>query len=445
MKKAHGLLLAVLALALIVPTALIAQWQQVSSMKGYLTTPGDNVWYVQQYNKTYKSTDAGSTWQLVLIISPFMGPSAAVQFRTESEGFVLDRSDRILYQTSDGGVDWINRALPTEISLISKMSDGFLCGDYYDAAHNSLNACIYKTNNRWQSSERVFEHLPSRRFNRSYMRGLTMLSELNGIAILTESCGDNADYDRSFLYETRDGGSSWHRAAALPGIFTPVFVNFVNETTGVIVGNRSINGLLNPFIYCTSNGGENWDMRYIANIDTGASFSEPGQTQILSNGDIYASIRLNTGGTLLMKSTDNGVQWTSEYVFPVQVYWINLSPHFMFISSLENAPGGGIYRKALVTSIKEGTVQPSNFQLKQNYPNPFNPQTTIAYTTRKAGLVTLSIYDMLGRLVAAPVNGIEEAGDHAITFDASSLASGHYIYQLKAGEYAESKKMTLIK
>jgi len=86
-----------------------------------------------------------------------------------------------------------------------------------------------------------------------------------------------------------------------------------------------------------------------------------------------------------------------------------------------------------------------NFNLEQNYPNPFNPVTTIKFTVADAGLVTLKIFDMLGREVQTPINEPLKAGPYQIGFDASSLASGVYFYQLKQKNSIQTKKMILLR
>ncbi len=91
------------------------------------------------------------------------------------------------------------------------------------------------------------------------------------------------------------------------------------------------------------------------------------------------------------------------------------------------------------------TEAPASFGLEQNYPNPFNPTTNINYKIPEASQVTLKVYDLLGREVATLVNGRVSAGQHQVSFDASNLSSGIYIYELRSGDYTEIKKMTLIK
>ena len=88
---------------------------------------------------------------------------------------------------------------------------------------------------------------------------------------------------------------------------------------------------------------------------------------------------------------------------------------------------------------------PGSYKLFQNYPNPFNPTSVIKYQTVKAGLVTLKVYDILGREVATLVNEVKAAGIHECIFNGSGLSSGVYIYQLKAGDFISAKKFTLMK
>ena len=77
---------------------------------------------------------------------------------------------------------------------------------------------------------------------------------------------------------------------------------------------------------------------------------------------------------------------------------------------------------------------PTSFQLYQNYPNPFNPTTNIGFTISDFGLITLKVYDVLGKEVATLVNEDKSAGNYEVEFDASSLPSGVYLYQLQAGD-----------
>jgi hypothetical protein len=97
------------------------------------------------------------------------------------------------------------------------------------------------------------------------------------------------------------------------------------------------------------------------------------------------------------------------------------------------------------TAIHGRDVQPVGFTLNQNYPNPFNPSTNIEYRISKLGFVTLKVFDMLGREVATLVNGELQPGSYHATFDASHLASGVYVYQLRTGAFIQTQRMVLTK
>jgi hypothetical protein len=99
----------------------------------------------------------------------------------------------------------------------------------------------------------------------------------------------------------------------------------------------------------------------------------------------------------------------------------------------------------LVEAIRELGGTPAGFELRQNYPNPFNPSTTISFTLPQAGNVTLKVYNALGQEIATLVNGRQTAQNYEVTFDASNLASGIYIYTLRTDNFSQSKKMLLVK
>jgi hypothetical protein len=86
-----------------------------------------------------------------------------------------------------------------------------------------------------------------------------------------------------------------------------------------------------------------------------------------------------------------------------------------------------------------------NFMLIGSYPNPFNPTTIISFSLPDAVKVSLSVYDISGRLVASLVNGWRDAGEHEVTFDGSDLPSGIYLARLTTGDFQQTKKLVLVK
>jgi hypothetical protein len=99
----------------------------------------------------------------------------------------------------------------------------------------------------------------------------------------------------------------------------------------------------------------------------------------------------------------------------------------------------------LIVPVEVDFAGPTTFSLNQNYPNPFNPTTTISWQSPVSSHQTLKVYDLLGKEVATLVNEYKPAGSYEVSFDASRLSSGIYFYQLNAGSFVETKKMTILK
>ncbi|RPI04989.1 MAG: T9SS C-terminal target domain-containing protein [Ignavibacteriae bacterium] len=112
-----------------------------------------------------------------------------------------------------------------------------------------------------------------------------------------------------------------------------------------------------------------------------------------------------------------------------------LRPHTWGIAEVIGAP----------TAVNNEAAIPYEYKLENNYPNPFNPSTTINYSLKNQGSVTLRIYNLLGQHVATLVNEVQSAGPHSAVFDASRFSSGVYFYSIESGSFRSSKKMLLMK
>jgi hypothetical protein len=121
--------------------------------------------------------------------------------------------------------------------------------------------------------------------------------------------------------------------------------------------------------------------------------------------------------------------------FPMDIY----QPEGVLLDGVEDNP-------AVPTAIEPvGTEIPQRVALGSNYPNPFNPSTTFEYSITETQHVQVNVYDLTGRLVMKLVDGVQPAASYRVTFDAESLSSGIYIYQLKTPNTTISKKMLLLK
>ena len=168
------------------------------------------------------------------------------------------------------------------------------------------------------------------------------------------------------------------------------------------------------------------------------------------NGDL-------SGSAYLFKRS--GTSWTQEAkLLPSdgaagdQLWSVSISGDYAVVGAWGDDDNGSNSGSAYVYSgfisvgvESEITGLPAEFALSQNYPNPFNPETVIEYALPQSGNVSLVVYNLRGEEVARLINGTMPAGNHRISWDASRLASGIYLYRLVAVDFIETRKMVLLK
>ncbi len=169
-------------------------------------------------------------------------------------------------------------------------------------------------------------------------------------------------------------------------------------------------------------------------------------------GIIYAYSNLSAQNKIFI-STDFGQNFTEWLLFNENVIGIYISKSTDYLYVLTESELFKVHQDSreiisltnLIVNSENEKDTPSINTLHQNYPNPFNPSTVISYQLSENSMVSLKVFDALGREVAALVDELKSAGSHQITFDAAGLASGVYYYVLNADEQTLTKKLTLIK
>ena len=101
-------------------------------------------------------------------------------------------------------------------------------------------------------------------------------------------------------------------------------------------------------------------------------------------------------------------------------------------------------------TLERKPIIPEMFTLHQNYPNPFNPITSLRYDLPEQAQVILTVYDLLGREVTQLVNTVQDAGYRSVQWNATDMhgkpvSAGVYLYQIRAGEFIQTRKMVLLK
>jgi photosystem II stability/assembly factor-like uncharacterized protein len=370
----------------------------------------------------------------------------------------------IIVHTSDGGNTWdIQHSdlqyFIEDIFFLNERLGWAISNDYY-----TFGTIIMKTTNggtNWQ-----FTRYPD----------TTLI--LNTIYYVDSLHGYLGGYDGTIL-KTTDAGSSWNRCSLDSNFFIHFpfrKFSFLDNQHGVACGGiMDIAGI----IYRTSDSGLNWHM-----VDT---TNEP------VNGVLYwdsthifaAGGDFEYGGSFLF-STNGGNHWTDSTVgifgagqnAAVRVLneiWIPLgfSGRWMLTRDTGKtfkefpAPDSSAIYDAVFLTDRIGWAVGSNgtickynssligvgdpgkiadvYKLEQNYPNPFNPATTITYSLSHSAVVTITLYDAVGREVKTLLRDFKMPGKYNFKFNANDLSSGVYFYKLQAGSYIETKKMVLLK
>ncbi len=160
-----------------------------------------------------------------------------------------------------------------------------------------------------------------------------------------------------------------------------------------------------------------------------------GLDNIYGTGEYHEDADLTAEGKTTSEMTDQNTyaEWDFDNVWEIDDVRNSGYPYFQS------------EELALDTEEELISDRPSEVELKQNYPNPFNPSTNIEFTIPNTVEVQLDVYNVAGQRVATLVDEHMSAGTHTVTFDASDLPSGVYIYRLTAGDHVESNNMTFIK
>jgi hypothetical protein len=159
-------------------------------------------------------------------------------------------------------------------------------------------------------------------------------------------------------------------------------------------------------------------------------------------GDTLTKFRYNDKYPWPQSADGKGYSIVAKDVEPVSDE--NSAASWVASSVIHGTPGSDD-SVATFVSERDERQNPQEFALYQNYPNPFNPKTTIKFALASPVKVQLSIYNILGQRVAVLLNNEMTAGVHAINWNAENLAGGLYFYHLQAGEFSQTKKLTLVK
>ena len=178
-------------------------------------------------------------------------------------------------------------------------------------------------------------------------------------------------------------------------------------------------------------------------LSTGANYTYNGSVAQATDTLMPTTVRNLTinnskGVTLSQPTKINGVLTLTAGVFD------NTIPFTLGPGGSVVFAGGSVKVGLSVNSPEESSI-PRSFYVNQNYPNPFNPSTIISYGIPKSGFVSAKVFNLLGQEIVTLFSGYQSAGVHSLTFDASDLSSGVYLYRIQAGNVVETKRMVVMK
>jgi photosystem II stability/assembly factor-like uncharacterized protein len=443
-------LLQTLFFFLLVTQICFAQWVQQNSgtdknLNAVTFTDLQNGFAVGDSGTVLKTNNGGISW-----LSISSGTNLAlmkVAFINADNGWIVggrkdewwnDGDSSIILHTSNGGTNWltydkINKSLLEDVFFIDN-NIGFIAGVAADSFVS--HSLILKTNNggnTWTS-------------NYDTLGPIIRIQFINANTgwMLMSAPGMWGYY--STIYRTEDGGSNWSsilenhgggpKAKWDPQVFD---IHFFDSNNGFAIGTGR--GFLGGVVYRTTDGGDTW-------IDTLTVDSLGNQFQFNKAyfSDINQGIAVGWDGNIY-KTINGGLTWnfqTNGLTNKLNgIYFVDTNNGWTVgdNGTILHTTNGG------VTFVEENEIDeiPTAFLLSQNYPNPFNPSTKIKYSVPQLSQVQIKIYDMLGNEIETLFNEEKVVGIYEIVWNAASLPSGVYFYQLRAGSFIETKKMILMK
>jgi Secretion system C-terminal sorting domain len=262
--------------------------------------------------------------------------------------------------------------------------------------------------------------------------------------------------DDGHLYKTAAANNTNTSFTEITGSNFPssVYISSIdvdpNNGNNVLVSFSNYNVLS---IFYSTDGGSSWTSEG-GNLEQNSDGS--------GNGPSVSCVKILPvqGSNMYLAGTSTGLYITTS-LDGTNTQWVEQSPNTIgnvVIETMDVRPldgtvvvgtyGKGVFSsKITATGIAEQPNVPMQYSLQQNYPNPFNPSTKINYSVQKSGLVSLKVYDSIGRLVKTLVSGYENPGSYNVTFNADNagIASGVYFYRLQVNNFVSTKKMILLK
>jgi len=245
------------------------------------------------------------------------------------------------------------------------------------------------------------------------------------------------------VYRSTNNGTTW---AGVDSNMT----NYGGVRSVAVSGSNVFAGTDIGDVLFSADGGTSWTA-----IDSGLAGGVYA-IQPLNGSNVFVGTASGGDGGRVYLLTNHGSIWDTVSTGLRTSYVLSLAINsgYLFAGTyggegFAGDTGAGVWKRPLtemITAVKDSKSKiPTTFSLSQNYPNPFNPATTISFALPSRSLVSLKVFDILGREVSTIVSGELQAGSYTRQWNASNMASGVYFYRLQAGSFSETKKLLLLK
>ena len=289
----------------------------------------------------------------------------------------------------------------------------------------------------------------------SYERGYSIgLTDDGGYIITGFTTSFGAGETDLWLVKTDSyGNKQWDKTYGGSGVERGYSVQQTTDGGYIIAGSTSSFGvgLDDSWLIKTNSLGDTLWTRTFGTFDSDglSSVEQTNDGGYIAAGTMYGDawlVRTDSDGNTLWTKTIGGIiDDVGEYVQQTSDGGYILVGASSSFSSNHQKDVWLIRIDSDISEVKPSQSPPNKFQLFRNYPNPFNPSTRIRYSVLQNTQVQIKVFDVLGNEITTLINEEKPAGNYEVEIDASSLSSGVYFYQLKAGSFIETKKMILLK
>ncbi len=398
----------------------------------------------------FLSMNNGDVWTQFTTADAPPSPRATRRLEINVDGHIFCQDSERLFRSTDDGRHWTVLDVGNYINALGINGDGHVFaggdsgrvfrstdnGDTWTQltpglAHSPITSIVFNSNgNVFAGTDRhgVFRSMNDGENWQPINSGLTY-PFVSSLAV--DSQGNLFAATAYGVFRSTDNGENWSSSSnGLADLATQIL--FINSNDDLFVtASNSFTG--SKGLYRSTDGGDNWEA-----LDFDLSNNSISSIAANSSNHLFATTAFG-----VYRSLSNGDSWepisSAGLVSGAVVLAVNSDDYLFAGTSV------GVYRSIeTTTSVKEiPGVLPATFSLEQNYPNPFNPNTTIRFALRRPSFVSLKVYNTLGQEIATLATENLANGRYEVNWNAGSLASGVYLYRLQAGEFVETKKLTV--